>query len=692
MKTSPTAPVFARAFATRPVFTRRFTALLAALLAVSCPLASSRAQPAAPDQEGAEVLTRGPVHEAFAGMVSYNPEPGIVVSAPPPELIEELPPEEKPEGDDVAWIPGYWGWDDERSDYLWISGTWRALPPGREWIAGYWRDTGQGHQWISGYWADASARETTYLPPPPATLEVGANIAAPSIDYGWTPGCWVWYRERYAWRVGYWAQGRAEWVWVPAYYVWTPRGVIFVEGFWDYPLERRGLLFAPVYYPGRGYARRGYTYSPRIAINLSIFNDHLFLRPSYHHYYFGDYYGSRYDQGGFYASFSFQFSRSGYDPFYSHNRWEHRQDRDWDNRFQASYQYRRDHEAARPPRTWSAQLAINARPLPAGQARITMAVPLRQLATRKDNPVRFQPVAPQDRQQLAQRGREVQQNRDQRRSVEAKAVGPAGRNPGQAAPPVRVTIPKSPIIARPPAQTGRNQAPPKVQQAPRPDPKVQPKSVTPTRPPDADRRNSPAENRQPVPAGKAPPERRPDSPREPSAQPVPAPRPGAAAANAEAEAQRKAQQAQAQARQESEQRANDAAAKSEAAAQAQRASHERDQAAAARAQADAKQKAQQAQQESARRANDAAAKAQAAERAQPAANERANAPAAKTQAESQRNAQQAQAKAQQESAKRAKDAEAKSAAAAKSNSDPKGRPSDDEDDDRKKDRGKPPGR
>jgi hypothetical protein len=95
-------------------------------------------QPAADDVPGAEVLTRGPVHEAFAGMVTFNPEPGIVISKAPPEVIEEMPPEERPEGDNVSWIPGYWGWDDERSDFLWVSGTWRALPPGRAWMAGYW--------------------------------------------------------------------------------------------------------------------------------------------------------------------------------------------------------------------------------------------------------------------------------------------------------------------------------------------------------------------------------------------------------------------------------------------------------------------------------------------------------------------------------------------------------------------------
>ena len=78
------------------------------------------------DEQDAEVLTRGPVHEAFAGVITSNPEPGAVVPKAPPAAIEEVPPDEKPEGDNVAWIPGYWAWDDERTDFLWVSGVWRA--------------------------------------------------------------------------------------------------------------------------------------------------------------------------------------------------------------------------------------------------------------------------------------------------------------------------------------------------------------------------------------------------------------------------------------------------------------------------------------------------------------------------------------------------------------------------------------
>ena len=61
--------------------------------------------------DGIEVLARGPVHEAFAEPVVFDPTPGTVVPAEPPAPIEEIPNEQKLEGEHVAWIPGYWAWD-----------------------------------------------------------------------------------------------------------------------------------------------------------------------------------------------------------------------------------------------------------------------------------------------------------------------------------------------------------------------------------------------------------------------------------------------------------------------------------------------------------------------------------------------------------------------------------------------------
>ena len=120
-----------------------FTAVMLCVMGFG--LNSVGAQPRSPmdGEEGVQVLTRGPVHEAFAETVTFDPQPGVVAARAPPEAIEELPPEQRPEGANVAWIPGYWGWDDERADFLWVSGIWRALPPGRQWVPGYWGASGQ---------------------------------------------------------------------------------------------------------------------------------------------------------------------------------------------------------------------------------------------------------------------------------------------------------------------------------------------------------------------------------------------------------------------------------------------------------------------------------------------------------------------------------------------------------------------
>ena len=139
----------------------------AAVLALAVPLVLNSATAQEPPVPGVEVLTRGPVHEAFAETVTFDPEPGVVAPKAPPVSIEELPPEQRPEGTNVAWIPGYWAWDDERTDFLWVSGIWRALPPGRQWMPGYWAKSRAGSQWTSGYWADAKATEVEYLPEPP---------------------------------------------------------------------------------------------------------------------------------------------------------------------------------------------------------------------------------------------------------------------------------------------------------------------------------------------------------------------------------------------------------------------------------------------------------------------------------------------------------------------------------------------
>ncbi len=138
-------------------------------------------------------MTRGPVHEAFAEPLASDPEAGLIVPRQPPENIAEVAPDFKPEGDDVVWIPGYWAWDDDRDNFLWISGIWRKLPPGLRWIPGYWvdADADGDWQWVSGLWVPDQQDELAYRLAPPESLETGPNTPPPNDSYFWVPGCWM---------------------------------------------------------------------------------------------------------------------------------------------------------------------------------------------------------------------------------------------------------------------------------------------------------------------------------------------------------------------------------------------------------------------------------------------------------------------------------------------------------------------
>ena len=294
-----------------------------------------------------EVLASGPIHEAFAQAVVLDPDPGIVVRKEPPAMINEVPSQQKPEGD-AQWIPGYWAWDDDMTEYIWVSGIWRIPPPGRYWVPGYWSLVTDGYQWIPGYWALPGSDESAYLPEPPESVEAGPNSNAPSSDYVWIPGSWVWGYDRYAWRPGYWNLVDPAWIWVPAYYIRTSGGYLFIEGYQDYPVVNRGILFSPVYFHHRSYSGTSYWFSPRYLIDLNIFEDSLFLRPRYHHYYYGNYHASRYRNIGIYPWFSVHSKHVVYDPVYARQRWHHRHDRDWEKRVEKKFNEHNDKKRRSP--------------------------------------------------------------------------------------------------------------------------------------------------------------------------------------------------------------------------------------------------------------------------------------------------------------------------------------------------------
>lgn len=408
--------------------------------------------------EDVRVLTRGPVHEAFAESVSFDPVAGVIISAQVPEAIEELPPEQQLEGDNVTWIPGYWAWDDDQNDFIWISGIWRNLPPGRQWVPGYWNDIGGGRsQWTSGYWADANVTEVSYVSTaPPRSIDSGPNIVAPSPRHSWVPGHWFWLDFRYVWRPGYWVALRTDWTWVPSRYTWTRRGYVYIDGYWDYAVARRGVLFAPVYFHRHVLLRPNYYYTPSIVVAAGVFSSHLFVRPLCGHYYFGDYYAPRYRDAGYYASFSWHAGRRGYDPIHAYDRWCHRDDRGWEQRRYDDYNYYRDHEKARPPHTWAAMKDWRDERFNDGRNR-GYATSLATYAQDARGGQRFRAVDEGRRKQIVSQRQEMRKFGQERRQLESRGTA-TGERFKEAA--TRERIARSPIRGREAERFARNEAPP----------------------------------------------------------------------------------------------------------------------------------------------------------------------------------------------------------------------------------------
>lgn len=254
-------------------------------------------------EKGIQVENRGPVHEAFAnpGAPVRGKEGSYSDKAPPPP-IPELPPDEKPAGDNVQWISGYWQWDVEKKDYIWVSGFWRNAPPGRSWTPGEWRAENGQYRYIPGFWrpSDQNSRRID-LPEPPKTVENGPNVPAPHKDAIWIPGHWVHRNENYVWQPGYWGEIEANMMWTPPQYNYTGSGYCYTPGYWDYTFEDRGLLYAPVYFTEPLWLNAGWRFCPRFGVSVGFgggwgwgwggFYDSLFIGPGCSSFWFGGFWG-----------------------------------------------------------------------------------------------------------------------------------------------------------------------------------------------------------------------------------------------------------------------------------------------------------------------------------------------------------------------------------------------------------------
>ncbi|MCY2929564.1 MAG: hypothetical protein NTV86_08740 [Planctomycetota bacterium] len=485
------------------MMTHRTVGWIAGLIVLlgSGPLGWNRSRAAAddppptPNQEQIEVLTRGPVHEAFAEPVTLEVQAGLIVPNQPPANIEEIPPVDRPAGDHFVWVPGYWSWDSDRSDYIWVSACWRVGPPNTYWVPGYWAPVadaaevrragvhvsvgglsvnvggGQasptqaaGWEWVSGFWASNDAQEIEYLPPPPAPMDLEPPGPPPSADNRGVPGCWDWQHEQYVRRPGYWLEQRDNWVWEPAHYRWTPRGYVFESGHWDYSLDRRGVLFAPAYIPRSVYGQAGYSYSPSIALDLGVLSVNLFTYPRYGHYYFGDYYDDAYLSMGIYPRFESDRRHTWSDPIYTYDRWHNgRDDKRWDQDQRQAYDQRRSHKDLRPARTYR-EMESRVAKMPEAQRRsYELAKPVQTIAAVKGSALKFERIDTAARQKISKQAVDAHKFRDERSKWEStgstnpKALKPAAdkaaslteRKDGKSKAPVAATPRDTPDVVAP---------------------------------------------------------------------------------------------------------------------------------------------------------------------------------------------------------------------------------------------------
>jgi hypothetical protein len=323
----------------------------------------------------------------------------------------------------MVWVPGYWAWDTDRKDFIWVSGCWRNAPPNTYWVPGHWLNAGNGWQWIGGFWKPITAQpqqEIEYLPAPPPAIEVAAPGPPPLPNQVWVPGCWYWDQGHYLQRHGYWLTPQVGWVWVPSHLVWTPRGYIFATGHWDHDFDNRGVLFCPTYFPPAVRVRVGFVFSPEVCVDVGMLRLNLFVYPQYHHYYFGDYYDDAYGHRGIVPWYKCETIHTWYDPLFVYDRWHfHQNDPHWAATLAHDYDQRRDHRDMRPARTYEEmRVQMNSLP-PNRRPEYAWAEPVKTYAASQHTALKFERINTVERQQIAVKATDVRSLREQRNKWEA---------------------------------------------------------------------------------------------------------------------------------------------------------------------------------------------------------------------------------------------------------------------------------
>jgi hypothetical protein len=119
-----------------------------------------------------------PVTSVYVDPPTEEPAPVEVAWAPPPMLVEDVPPAPY---DDGYWVGGYWVW---QGAWVWSHGHWHRPPqPGYHWCNPYYEHRGNGVVFINGFWAAPGVNFVA----PGINIRIAAGIVAAGVIAGVAP-------------------------------------------------------------------------------------------------------------------------------------------------------------------------------------------------------------------------------------------------------------------------------------------------------------------------------------------------------------------------------------------------------------------------------------------------------------------------------------------------------------------------
>ncbi len=318
------------------------------------PISDHTIFPTLKTDQGYELLLAGPVHEALlfnTQMLHDDLEPIVVSTAPPTKVKEQSPKAGESSavirvprfvGNNVQWIDGYWAWIKESQKFVWVSGLYRDIPPGREWVSGGWSESDAGYRWTSGYWAEADISVAVSPVAPPPSRQSAPQSTPPDKDSFWIAGQWLIERPDniaadpkipsqagYQWQSGFWSKRSKEWIWQPSRYINTPVGYVYVSGYWDYEPHYRGQPFAPVIFDAQETSDDEIAFQPLYPLSRpAAVLLHLFTKSDTTDVFYGDFYDRTYEDLGYRPWYTTRESNAaeegGLEPVLSFYRWKYR--------------------------------------------------------------------------------------------------------------------------------------------------------------------------------------------------------------------------------------------------------------------------------------------------------------------------------------------------------------------------------